>query len=118
MIVRSFTRQRVYVGGEVNAPGLIVLPVSEEQRKYIVQANSMTKQRQYGQAQAKFLKVIEVDPTSYPAAYSNMALLAAQENQTRTAIFRMKQYLMLVPDAGDARSAQDKIYEWEGRIGK
>ena len=93
-------------------------PVSEEQRKYIVQANSMTKQRQYGQAQAKFLKVIEVDPTSYPAAYSNMALLAAQENQTRTAIFRMKQYLMLVPDAGDARSAQDKIYEWEGRIGK
>jgi protein involved in polysaccharide export with SLBB domain len=26
VIVRSFTRQRVYVGGEVNKPGLIVLP--------------------------------------------------------------------------------------------
>jgi protein involved in polysaccharide export with SLBB domain len=26
VIVRSFTRQRVYVGGEVNTPGLIVLP--------------------------------------------------------------------------------------------
>jgi protein involved in polysaccharide export with SLBB domain len=26
VIVRSFTRQRIYVGGEVNAPGLIVLP--------------------------------------------------------------------------------------------
>ncbi len=26
VIVRSFTRQRVYVGGEVGAPGLIVLP--------------------------------------------------------------------------------------------
>jgi hypothetical protein len=25
----------------------------------------------------------------------------------------MKQYLMLVPDAKDARSAQDRIYEWE-----
>ena len=93
-------------------------PVSEEQRRYIVQANSMTKKRQYRQAQAKYLKAIEIDPTSYPAAYSNMALLAAQENRFHTAIFRMKQYLMLVPDAGDARSAQDKIYEWESRIGK
>jgi protein involved in polysaccharide export with SLBB domain len=26
VIVRSFTRQRVYVGGEVNMPGLIMLP--------------------------------------------------------------------------------------------
>ena len=26
VIVRSFTRQRIYVGGEVNTPGLIVLP--------------------------------------------------------------------------------------------
>ena len=26
VIVRSFTRQRIYVGGEVNRPGLIVLP--------------------------------------------------------------------------------------------
>jgi hypothetical protein len=25
----------------------------------------------------------------------------------------MKQYLTLEPDAKDARSAQDKIYEWE-----
>jgi hypothetical protein len=26
----------------------------------------------------------------------------------------MKKYLMLVPDAADARAAQDRIYEWEG----
>jgi hypothetical protein len=26
----------------------------------------------------------------------------------------MKKYLMLIPDAADARAAQDKIYEWEG----
>ncbi len=90
--------------------------ISEEQRKYIVQANSMTEQKLYRQAQAKYLKAIEIDPTSYPAAYSNMALLAAQENHFHTAIFRMKQYLMLVPDAKDARSAQDKIYEWEDMV--
>ena len=53
------------------------------------------------------------DPTSYPGAYFNLALRAAQENLPGTAIFRMKQYLMLVPDAKDARSAQDRIFEWE-----
>jgi hypothetical protein len=25
----------------------------------------------------------------------------------------MKKYLLIEPDASDARSAQDKIYEWE-----
>jgi hypothetical protein len=28
----------------------------------------------------------------------------------------MKKYLMLVPEAEDARAAQDKIYEWEAEI--
>ena len=88
-------------------------PVSEEQRRYIVQANALAEQKQYEKAQEKYLEVIKLDPTSYPAAYFNMALLDIQEHDPRTAIFRMKQYLLLVPDAQDARSAQDKIYEWE-----
>jgi tetratricopeptide (TPR) repeat protein len=92
---------------------IIKPPVSEEQRKYIVQANALTKQKQYKKAEEKYRQVIELDPTSYPAAYFNMALLAAQENFPGTAIFRMKQYLLLAPDAKDARNAQDKIYEWE-----
>ena len=93
-------------------------PISEEQRKYIVQANEFTKQKQYKNAEEKYLRAIELDPTSYPTAYFNMALLAAQENNFRIAIFRMKQYLLLVPDAKDARDAQDKIYVWEGMMGE
>ncbi len=42
-----------------------------------------------------------------------MALLSAQMKWFNSAIPYMKQYLMLVPDAKDARKAQDKIYEWE-----
>lgn len=30
----------------------------------------------------------------------------------------MKKYLLLEPEASDARGAQDKIYEWEGIIEK
>jgi hypothetical protein len=47
-----------------------------------------------------------------------MALLSEQMKWFNSAIFYMKQYLLLVPDAKDARSAQDKIYEWEMQIKK
>jgi hypothetical protein len=28
----------------------------------------------------------------------------------------MRRYLLLVPDAPNARAAQDKIYEWEAKV--
>ncbi len=58
------------------------------------------------------MKAIKLDPVSYPEAYFNMALLSAQGRRFPPAVRYMKQYLLLVPDAKDARSAQDKIYEW------
>ena len=42
-----------------------------------------------------------------------MALLSAQMQRFKPAIAYMKQYLLLAPDAKDARGGQDKIYEWE-----
>jgi len=93
-------------------------PVTEEQRRMIVQANALSQQRKYGKAIEQYLKVIKLDPTAYPAAYFNLALLSAQDNNPLSAIFYMKHYLLLVPDAQDVRSARDKIYEWELMTGK
>ena len=87
--------------------------VSEEQRKYIVQAEAMAQQKDYDRAIDLNLKAIALDPVSYPGAYSNLALLSAQLHRFNQAIDYMKQYLMLVPDAKDARSAQDSIYKWQ-----
>lgn len=87
--------------------------VSEAQRKFIVQANAFTQKKEYAEAIARYNKAIELDPVSYPEAYFNLALLSAQENRFKSAIGYMKKYLLLAPDAKDARSAQDKIYEWE-----
>lgn len=92
--------------------------VSEEQRKYIVQANALNAQKEYAGALDLYSKVIDVDPVSYPEAYFNLALLAAQMQRFQPAIGYMKQYLLLTPDAKDARAAQDKIYEWELKIPK
>jgi tetratricopeptide (TPR) repeat protein len=93
-------------------------PISEELRKYIVQANGFNEQKGYDKAIEKYKKAIEVDQTAYPAAYSNLALLSAQKYQFNAAIYYMKKYLMLEPEADDARSAQDKIYFWEAQLGK
>lgn len=88
-------------------------PVSEEQRKFIVQANSLREQKKYNDAISLYVKAIQLDHTSYPAGYYNIALLDAQLGFYDNAIYEMKKYLLLMPDATDARSAQDKIYEWE-----
>ena len=87
--------------------------VSEEQRKYIVQADALKGNKEYVRAIELYQKAVDVDPISYPGAYFNMALLAAQMNRYQQAIAYMKQYLDLGPQAKDARNAQDKIYEWE-----
>ena len=92
--------------------------ISEEQRKYIIQANGFNDQKMYDKAIELYLKAIEVDQTAYPAAYSNLALLSAQTKRFNDAIFYMKKYLMLEPEASDARGAQDKIYLWEAQITK
>jgi tetratricopeptide (TPR) repeat protein len=88
-------------------------PVSEEQRKVIVQANVLNQQQDYAGAIALYLQAIDLDPVSYPGAYFNLGLLSAQMKRYNSAITYMKQYMLLVPEAPDARSAQDKIYEWE-----
>jgi hypothetical protein len=88
-------------------------PVTEELRRYIVQANALGQQKDYTGALELYGKALAVDPVAYPEAYFNMALLAAQKGRYRPAIGFMKKYLLLVPEAKDARAAQDKIYEWE-----
>jgi len=88
-------------------------PVSEEQRRSIVQANALVQQKQYAKAVELYQAALDLDPVSYPAAHFNLALLFAQTGRFASAIATMQQYLQLSPEAADARSAQDKIYEWE-----
>jgi tetratricopeptide (TPR) repeat protein len=90
--------------------------MSEEQRKYVVQANYYTNQKKYPQAINLYQKVIKLNRTSYPTAYNNLALLYAQVNQFPLAIYYMRHYLLLEPDGKEARAAQDKIYEWELKV--
>ncbi|MDD2241987.1 MAG: tetratricopeptide repeat protein [Bacteroidales bacterium] len=90
--------------------------VEENQRRYIVQASAATNQQLYSKAIDYFSRAVSINPLSYPVAYYNMALLNSQIELFGTAIMNMKKYLLLAPDAPDARVAQDKIYEWEANF--
>ena len=91
---------------------------TEDQRKFVVQANAANEKKDYNEAILLYEKAMEINPFSYPPAYYNIALISSQIKNYIYAILNMKKYLMLLPDAEDARAAQDKIYEWEAEIGK
>jgi hypothetical protein len=90
--------------------------ISEEQRKFIVQANSSLNEKNYNNAISFYNSAIKVEPTAYPGAYYNLALTYALVEKYEDAVLNMNKYLLLVPDATDAREARDKIYEWELKI--
>lgn len=87
--------------------------MNEEQRKLFVQGNAMNKQLKYDDALIYYDKAFSLNPVSYPEGYYNYALIAALAEKYELAILNMKKYLLLMPNALDAVSARDKIYEWE-----
>ncbi|MDX9811138.1 MAG: tetratricopeptide repeat protein [Bacteroidales bacterium] len=97
-------------------PLLKVKPeTSEFVRRFMVQANSATQEKKYDDAIKLWGTSLNISPW-IPLAYYNRALLYERKGQLRNSITDMEAYLALVPDASDARSARDKIYEWEGKI--
>jgi tetratricopeptide (TPR) repeat protein len=90
--------------------------MTEEQRKLFVQGNAMNKKSDYEDALIYYDKAFSLNPVSYPEGYYNYALIAALAERYEMAILNMKKYLLLMPNAQDAVSARDKIYEWEAFI--
>lgn len=60
--------------------------ITEEQRRYIVQANALNNEKKYPEALEYYEKAIQVNSTAYPSAYYNMALIAAQVGRFKYAI--------------------------------
>ena len=78
----------------------------------------MNKQLDYEDALIYYDKAFSLNPVSYPEGYYNYAIIAALAEKYELAILNMKKYLLLMPNAPDAVSAQDKIYEWEALMTK
>ena len=96
-------------------PAKPVLP--EEARKYKIQAEAAINRKSFDEAAARYLDALKVAPW-WPEGHFNRALILGETGRFKQATGEMRKYLMLVPEAPDARAAQDKIYEWEGVAGK
>jgi formylglycine-generating enzyme required for sulfatase activity len=86
--------------------------LSEEARKFKVQAEFMVQEKQVGKAIELYGKALNIAPW-WPEGHFQLALILGETKKYREATLEMKRYLLLAPDGADARSAQDKIYQWE-----
>lgn len=89
----------------------------EEARRYKVQAEAAINRKSFAEAADLYRNALKIAPW-WPEGHYNRALILGETGGYRNAIGEMKKYLMLVPGAEDAQAAQDKIYEWEGLVGK
>ncbi len=91
-------------------PGNQVVP--EEARKFKVQAEGAIQEKKFKDAADLYREALNVAPW-WPDGYFNRALVLGETGEYEEAMREMKFYLQLVPDAPDARAAQDKVYQWE-----
>lgn len=86
--------------------------LSEEARKFKVQAEFAVREKQFDKAAELYGKALEIAPW-WPEGHFNRAQILGEEKKYWDAMREMKHYLLLVPEASNARAAQDKIYQWE-----
>jgi tetratricopeptide (TPR) repeat protein len=87
-------------------------PLPETARKYKVQAEAAIQDKDFNGAAGLLRQALKIAPW-WPEGRYNLALVLGETGGRAEAAVEMKRYLALVPDAPDAREAQDKIYVWE-----
>jgi tetratricopeptide (TPR) repeat protein len=87
----------------------------EEAYKHKVLAEEAYRNKDLVKALSEYQLGIQVFPT-WPEGQFNAALIAAELEYYRVAVARMKEYLLLAPDAPDAQAAKDKIIIWQDKI--
>lgn len=87
--------------------------IPEEVRRFRIIAESAEQDNRFADAADAYLDGLKVAPW-WPGGQYNAALILARLHYYDEAIEHMQHYLALVPQAPDARAAQDMIYQWQG----
>ena len=86
----------------------------EEARRFKLQADAAVKEKDWSRAAFVYREAVLIAPW-WPEGRFNRALILGEMGDYSVAKQEMQRYLQLVPDASNARAAQDKIYVWEGQ---
>lgn len=91
--------------------------LTEDVRRFKVQAEGAVNDKAFNDAADFYAQALGVAPW-WPEGHFNLALILGETGDYESAIIEMKHYLLLVPNAPDARAVQDKIYDWERKAEK
>ena len=86
----------------------------EEARKFKIQAEDALNDKRLQDAADRYEDALHVAPW-WPEGHFNRALVLSEIGDYSGAVNEMQRYLALVPDAQNARAAQDKVYVWQGK---
>ena len=89
----------------------------EEAQRHQVLAAYAYKNKDISKAIDEYLQALNIYPY-WPDGQNNVAYLCAEVGSRRgyqLAAYHMKMYLMLAPNAADAKAAQDSIFIWEDK---
>lgn len=84
----------------------------EGARKFRVQAEFAMQEKRFDKAVELYRKALDVVPW-WAEGHYNLALALGETKKYREAMKEMNRYLLLAAAAPEARTAQDKIYQWE-----
>lgn len=87
----------------------------ESVREHKIAAEKAVRDKNYADAIREYNAGLAANP-AWPQAWFNKAMIYAELDVPEGAIDAMEHYLLLVPDAENARQAQDKIYEWKALL--
>ncbi len=84
----------------------------EETRKYAVQGDFAVEKKNLEAAADRYGDALKIAPW-WPEGHYKRGLILAELERYGEGIDEMKKFLLLAPDAKEARAAQDNIYKWE-----
>ena len=86
--------------------------LSEEARKHSLRGEMLTEQGKFEDAAKEYRKAIQTAP-HIAKLYFNAALIHGKLKKYPQAIRYMQTYLLLAPEAPNARAAKDQVYKWQ-----
>ncbi len=89
--------------------------IGESVRPHKVAAELAVKDKRLWDAADEFAQGLAIAPW-WPQGNFNLALVYGELRAYPLAARYMQRYLELVPDAANARAAQDKVYEWSAAL--